>query len=317
VTGGLDVLETIGKKTFDMLAEGDHGLKVAMEQNRKNKPNLSQSLREAKEEAERQAKEEEEFLESRRANFGAQFDDHQGLVQLEALEMLSSNTESQLKRLLGVLTDEQMDSLQADLLQVKNTFDNTSVDSEESTSDAEWDFQKLILDYRGRLTLNISVQKLLSTDEEARSWLKEFEDVQKSDHPRNSKDIHHRCIECLAMLTAYTIEHFHRVSLLTTQHYSTTTATSSSTYHQLTTSLSDLTKTVCEDLSRLSTQFVKYITDTSSSSEEPIKEIVTNIFLETSNGCSYIHNAFQLLCPVLQLAVIKTHPLCQDLLLDK
>jgi len=320
VTGGLDVLETIGKKTFDILTEGDQGLRKVIEHNRNNKPNLSQSLREAKEEAERRAKEEEEFLESRRANFGAQFDDHQGLVQLEALEMLSSSSESQLKKLLGILTDEQMEGMKEDLVKVKNTFDNTSVNSDDSVSDAEWDFQKLILDYRGRLTLNISVQKLLSTDEEARSWLKEFRNIQKSDYPCNSKDIHHKAIECLAMLTAYTIEHFHRVSLLIMQDQSS--ATSSSTYHHLTTSLSDLTKTVCEDVSRLTAQFVKHTTDSSvenqdgqsSSCEEPIKEIVTNVYLESSNSCSYMHNAFQLLCPVIQLAVVKTHPLCKDLL---
>ena len=38
VTGGLDVLETIGKKTYDVLAEGDHGLKNTI---KPNKPNLS------------------------------------------------------------------------------------------------------------------------------------------------------------------------------------------------------------------------------------------------------------------------------------
>lgn len=44
VSSGLDVLETIGKKTYDAIAEGDHGLKKTIERNRKNKPNLSQVL---------------------------------------------------------------------------------------------------------------------------------------------------------------------------------------------------------------------------------------------------------------------------------
>ena len=38
---GLDVLETIGKTTFDVIAEGDNGLKQTM---KKNKVNLSQVL---------------------------------------------------------------------------------------------------------------------------------------------------------------------------------------------------------------------------------------------------------------------------------
>lgn len=41
VHGGLDVLETLGKRTFDVLAEGDHGLKKTLGK-AKEKPNLSQ-----------------------------------------------------------------------------------------------------------------------------------------------------------------------------------------------------------------------------------------------------------------------------------
>lgn len=40
VTGGLDVLETIGKTTYDVLAEGDVGLKAIM-MNARDKPDLS------------------------------------------------------------------------------------------------------------------------------------------------------------------------------------------------------------------------------------------------------------------------------------
>lgn len=39
-----------------------------------------QALREAKEEAEEKAKLEEEFLESRKCHYGAQFDDFQGTI---------------------------------------------------------------------------------------------------------------------------------------------------------------------------------------------------------------------------------------------
>jgi len=44
VSSGLDVLETIGKKTYDVIAEGDYGLKKTIERTNKNKPNLSQVL---------------------------------------------------------------------------------------------------------------------------------------------------------------------------------------------------------------------------------------------------------------------------------
>ena len=53
MTGGIDVLETVGKKAFDFIEEHDPGIhrsKVLFE--RGNKPNLSKMLKEAKEETE-------------------------------------------------------------------------------------------------------------------------------------------------------------------------------------------------------------------------------------------------------------------------
>ena len=41
MSGGLDMLETLGKKTYHVLAEGDHGIKNTI-QKTKDKPNLSQ-----------------------------------------------------------------------------------------------------------------------------------------------------------------------------------------------------------------------------------------------------------------------------------
>ena len=54
MSGGLDTLEAIGKKTMEVLQEGDPGLKKkrAFFINESDKPNLSQILREAKEKAE-------------------------------------------------------------------------------------------------------------------------------------------------------------------------------------------------------------------------------------------------------------------------
>ena len=50
VTGSLDVLETLGKKTFDAINERDPGLKKsrAFLHNKGDKPNLSATLRDAK-----------------------------------------------------------------------------------------------------------------------------------------------------------------------------------------------------------------------------------------------------------------------------
>ena len=54
-----------------------------------------------------------------------------------------------------------------------------------------------------------------------------------------------------------------------------------------------------------------------SASGESVTELVTSVYLETSNSSTYVQDAFQLLLPVLQLAIVKSNPLCKDLLLDK
>jgi hypothetical protein len=41
-------------------------------------------------------------------------------------------------------------------------------------------------------------------------------------------------------------------------------------------------------------------------------ELITGVYLEASNASSYIRNGFRLLLPVLQLALIRAHPLFKD-----
>jgi len=43
IGGGIDVLEAIGRKTYDVLAEGEHGLKKTIVKSRENRPTLSQA----------------------------------------------------------------------------------------------------------------------------------------------------------------------------------------------------------------------------------------------------------------------------------
>jgi hypothetical protein len=80
VTGSLDVLETLGKKTFDVINEQDPGLKKARGflRDRGNKPNLSAILRDAKEQHEAEDEYQRESEEARKAHFGSLFDDFHG-----------------------------------------------------------------------------------------------------------------------------------------------------------------------------------------------------------------------------------------------
>lgn len=102
ISGGLDTLETIGKKTMEVLQDGDPGLKKkrAFLKIDNGKSVLSQILREAKEKAEEENKVLEQRHFSKVANYETLFDDHQGLVHLEALEMLSRQCDIKLETII-------------------------------------------------------------------------------------------------------------------------------------------------------------------------------------------------------------------------
>lgn len=132
ISGGLDALEFIGKKTMDVIAEGDPGFKktkglmsrnatlsqaghpdlqdlmetsvCACLSNTQRFVFLSQVLREAKEWEELQTTERDSSDSEKKAvaHYGVLFDEFQGLSHLEALEILAR--ESELKVRLRVLS---------------------------------------------------------------------------------------------------------------------------------------------------------------------------------------------------------------------
>lgn len=58
-----------------------------------------------------------------------------GLVQLEALEMLSSMSEGKVRGLLDILPREAAEALKADLTRIKMTFEETSPDNDDGKVD--------------------------------------------------------------------------------------------------------------------------------------------------------------------------------------
>jgi hypothetical protein len=132
MTGGLDTLEAIGKKTMEVLQEGDPGLKKkrAFFMNEPEKPNLSQILREAKEKAETEEKTIEERELARKVHFESLFDDYQGLVHLEALEMLSKQSNMKIQQYLIELDTNELTSAQETLEEIKELCDLGDEDGE-------------------------------------------------------------------------------------------------------------------------------------------------------------------------------------------
>ncbi|CAI9586115.1 unnamed protein product, partial [Staurois parvus] len=102
LSGGLDALEFIGKKTMNVLAESDPGFKktkILMQRT----ASLSQMLREAKEKEKQRLS--EQVSDERTAHFGMLFDEYQGLSHLEALEILSNESETKVQAYLSSLNE--------------------------------------------------------------------------------------------------------------------------------------------------------------------------------------------------------------------
>lgn len=138
INTGLGTLETIGKKTMEVLQEGDPGLKKkrAFFMNESNKPILSHILKEAKEKALNEQKTFEEKEQAKKVHFESLFDDFQGLIHLEALEMLSKQSDMNIQQRLISLNAEEAISIQETLDEVKELCDlGDENDHEENDND--------------------------------------------------------------------------------------------------------------------------------------------------------------------------------------
>jgi len=302
VTGSLDVLETIGKKTYDVIAEGDHGLKSTIHK-AKDKPNLSQLLKEAKEDAAQRVHQEEEFQEARKAHFGAQFDDFNGLAHLLALEMLSNQCEGKVQSLLSALPSEKVDKVKGELITLKTAFELEDLDDDDDDDDKDHDFDRLMADYIGQLGLKISAEKMIHAQEKSRKLLLDLQTDQEDDIGKTPKELHENAIQSLAELTANSVGLFHKVGQLLLAE----TAPLSS-YKTKASSLANVTRTVCSEVGILSSKYTLQLNTAADKSEKPdeVNPLITNVYLEATNSSTYIQDAFQLVLPAMQQAALES-----------
>lgn len=160
MTGGLDTLEAIGKKTMEVLQDGDPGLKKkrAFFMNEPEKPNLSQILREAKEKAETEQKTIEERQLARKVHFESLFDDYQGLVHLEALEILSKQSNMKIQQYLIELDENELTSVQETLEEIKQLCNLNDVDDEDDKDNK--DLKNKLQNACHELGVDITYEKL-------------------------------------------------------------------------------------------------------------------------------------------------------------
>ncbi|KAJ6667848.1 hypothetical protein lerEdw1_016169 [Lerista edwardsae] len=319
ITGGLDALEFIGKKTMDVIAEGDPGFKKTKGLMSRNST-LSQILREAKETEEQRTASEVSMATEKKAHYGLLFDEFQGLSHLEALEMLSRESESKVKSVISALSGDKLDMLKAELEQLKEAFSLTEFcDEEEEEKKEPEDFTKEILGLFSQLHVSIKPEKLtqamnsahelaksvhLPTIKEERQNEEEQQvgsgDAEQDDR-KSVEDIHTFAIRSLAELTAYSIEVFHKTAALVLHGQKQEVLAIDRAKV-----LSQMTVVLCKELSSLSKDFATCLTAVGVEEKaDVLNPLITGVFLEASNSASYIQDAFQLLLPVLQISHIQ------------
>ncbi|CAO2643167.1 Protein FAM114A2 [Lemmus lemmus] len=318
ISGGLDALEFIGKKTMDVIAEGDPGFKRTKGLMNRNST-LSQVLREVKDKEEQWPSSEVTMETDKKTHYGLLFDEFQGLSHLEALEMLSRESEIKVKSILSSLSGEELQTTRLELEQLKEAFSlGDFCEEEEEERQGDEDFTKEITELFAQLHVSSRPEKLTRARNTAYEWIrtslakpaaekeggeKQLETENVEEAKKNSiEDIHAFAIRSLAELTACSIELFHKTAALVLhgQKQEVTALERSQT-------LSQVTVVLCKDLGSLSKEFTSCLTTAGVREKaDVLNPIITAVFLEASNSASYIQDAFQLLLPVLQISLIES-----------
>ncbi|XP_026364522.1 protein NOXP20 isoform X4 [Ursus arctos] len=333
LTGGLDALEFIGKKTMNVLAESDPGFKrtkTLMERT----VSLSQMLREAKEkEKERLA---QQLTAERTAHYGMLFDEYQGLSHLEALEILSNESESKVQSFLASLDGEKLELLKNDLISIKDIFAAKELESEENQEEPALEekgeeFASMLTELLFELHVAATPDKLNKAMKKAHDWVEEDEvmvsvdmaedsaentrEEEKEEKPENPKEdkkeerrtktveeVYMLSIESLAEVTARCIEQLHKVAelILHGQEEEKPAQDQARVLIKLTTAM-------CKEVASLSKKFTNSLTTVGSDKKaEVLNPMINSVLLEGCNSTTYIQDAFQLLLPVLQVSHIQT-----------
>ncbi|XP_078371536.1 protein FAM114A2-like isoform X2 [Oculina patagonica] len=299
VSGGLDALELIGKKTMNVLAEGDPGLRHKREQLAGKGPSLSQILKEAKEVTEQKAAPAEGTTPT--TDLFSEFDKFQGLAHLEALEMLSRDSEAKLESRIIDLTEDELNGVKPLLRAVEEVFHIDENDADDDVTEGG-DFKSEVEENVQSLNLPFTADKIVSSQEKAREWIATC--VKEQDDSPGSKDgveIYTTAVSSMAELTARAVELFHKFTELLLHQAEQAAETSSLVRAQC---VRKMTDAVLEEISVLATHFAGCLNTAADDSDNPdsVSSLITTLYLDSSTSADYLRNSLKLLRPVLQLS---------------
>ncbi|KAM9792916.1 protein NOXP20 [Neosynchiropus ocellatus] len=340
ISGGLDALEFIGKKTMTVLAESDPGFKKTKILMQKT-ASLSQLLKEAKEKE--RARLSSQQINAPTAHYGILFDDYQGLSHLEALEILSNESEVKVQAFLSSLTEDEQEAVKTELIAIKDIFiQSEEEEKEEDQSEAKDDapgaeeFVSVLTELLFELHVAATPDKLNKARMRAYDWVKKVEEpnttetvaVEMLDTPADgeSKPELDRDEETQEAKeeTEETQENDPKsvevVYLSSVGSLAEVTARSIEQLHKVAELilhgqeqekpardqalvLTRLTCAMCKEVESLTKKFSDTLILVGGQRKaEELNPLVDIVLVEGSNSTTYIQNAFQLLLPVLQIS---------------
>ncbi|XP_068623087.1 protein FAM114A2 [Battus philenor] len=298
LAGGLDTLETIGKKTMEVLQDGDPGLakkRAMLGLDSAEKPVLSQVLREAKAKADEEDKIKEQKREAKEVHYETLFDDYEGLVHLEALEMLSKQVSMRIDEKLRTAEPNKRQDIKETLQQVAELCEmpeEDDDDEEESPGDSSKPdaLQERLMASTRDIGLKMQYQPLIKQYTDTLDWL-------SNDTNLTERGIYKKAVSSLAEATALSVEVYHKTAemLLVKQRRSTVDEADA---------LTQMTIVLTKHIGDLAMLFIEELNKLNVENKEQVHTLVTNIFLEAENSSKYIQNAFQLALPIIQIGAV-------------
>lgn len=217
MTGGLETLEGIGKKTMNIIQETDPNIKNKLRNiNYSNRPNLSELLKQAKDSDTGDEIRESE-IKVPLVSFDHLLEEYSGLVYLEALEILSKQSKMKIELLMKPLTGKSLADMEETLKEVEELFelpDSDSINEKVTTTTLGEHLTKAIED----LSIALNVKEIVTFSLELN---KHFE--QTNDTEKDCKEVYNSSINALAKLCALSLNNYQKMAelMLSLSHRST------------------------------------------------------------------------------------------------
>lgn len=316
VTGGLGVLETVGRKTFQAINDKDQNLKQTREflknvpTTMNQKPNLSELLREAQTTKSNKSQDQSEKAPTQ-VSFSQFFDEFTGSVHLEALEMLSRQSNVKLE------VQPKPAKLKPTLLKFNEFFDSEKLndDPEESDNDdvdsffeketflsdfkmlvknKSFDmdhFESLLKKYFKKCCFNLDLAKIISSVKETTDATNEID---------SPSELLKGSMKYFALITSRLIEFYHKAAETILVEEKSSKRSKNSLDN--TEGIYQITKLCLRSVTILADDFCKKCRVSSKNSDVKanLNQITADIYLEASNSSTYIADAYLLMEPIIK-----------------